>query len=153
MSTIIDIKTVLAQQYAAITLPAPFNTAPTVFTSEAAALNQAPPFVVVYDSQSQSINRLSSDRYQVSRLFYARLYTHRIDDSGSDATESNKDEASNCIEPIEDYFMFRSSLLDSTSVIEHVIVRDSSSTVIDTGNDTYVGVVFEHLITYYRYKS
>lgn len=161
MSTSKAIQTALAAQYAAITLPAPFSATATAYTTEKAAMDalasgsDTAPFYVIHRAPTQAITQLAEGRYQVTRAYYARLYTALIGDDNPTAIETLMQQAADCIEPIEDYFMFSADTGDAlaaVNVLDNVINRDSEAVELSIENHKYAGVSFEHFVTYLRIK-
>lgn len=160
MSTSTAIQTALVAQYATIELPTPFNATATAYTSEKAAMDaladglDTAPFYVILRAPSRNLIRLSEGRYQVSRHYYVRLYTALIGDDNPTAVETQMQQAADCIEVVEDYFMFPtdSDTLAAVDVMDNVITRDSEAIELSIENHKYAGVSFEHLVTYIRIK-
>jgi hypothetical protein len=154
-ATIEQIKAGLIAAYEAISLPTLGN--PTGLGDEMDGNPPSLPYVEVYDNPSQSITQPRDEgSYQVTRRFITRLYIARLDSDTPSLSLANRTLANNCIEAIEDYFYFDAPDLDVNFVLESRIVADTSAMggtgLFTRANDKYVGVAFQHDITYYRFR-
>lgn len=152
-ATIATIKAGLIAKYQAITLPGGLGV-PVAIGWE---IDQEPPSLPYIEVHVNPTQRIAKPRdegsYQVTRLFIVRLYIAPNNDKTPSVENPDFIKAENCIEPIEDYFLLTNDRLDVYGVTEHVMTADTAGTPFPTrANRDYVGVAFEHLITYYRHR-
>lgn len=149
-----SLQTAIATLYTTITLPGGLG-APAGLTDEPDGGLSSLPAVVVHRGPTLSIARVTATSYRVQREFAARLYVAKFTSDTPSAISASKNLAIDCVEAVEDAFMFLGNTLKNTAFVEQsVVLADTGDgTLIDLNNDTYTGVLFRHRITYIRAKS
>ena len=154
MSTVKVIQTAIQTAYAAISLPNGLG-APTSALVEPDGGIPSVPYVVVYRGRAVNITHLNGGSYQIQREYFARLFTAKFTSDTPSAIETKLENAADCIEAVEDYFMLSDDRLNRTkAVTQSIVSADTADTVLeDRNNDTFAGVTFRHLVTYTRTTS
>lgn len=152
-ATIAQIKAGLIAAYQGITLPGGLGT-PTVIGREMDGNPPTLPYVEVHTNPSQSIAQpRGEDSYQVTRSFIVRVYIKTLPDDTPSVEITDYELADSCVETVEDYFYLSDDRLDVAFVVNHRIVADTGGIRLFTrDNDNYVGVAFDHAVTYYRQR-
>ena len=152
-ATIAQIKAGLIAAYQAITLPGGLGT-PTAIGREMDGNPPSLPYVEVHTNPSQSITQpRGEDSYQVTRRFIVRLYIKALPDDTPSVEIADYQLADSCVETVEDYFYLTNDRLNVAFVTDHRIVADTGGTRLFTrDNDNYVGVAFDHAVTYTRQR-
>lgn len=149
-ASIATIKAALVTVYQAIDVPAldTITAVPREADSEPTSL----PFVEIYTNPTQRIVQEDEDSYLITRRFIVRLYVAPLPDDTPSIEYPDYVKAENCIEPIEDYFYFTDDRLGRTAGVEDVrFEADTAGVMLYTrANQNYVGVAFNHTITYRR---
>ncbi len=152
-ATIATIKAGLIAKYQAITLPGGLG-APTAIGRELDTVPPSVPYVEVYVNPTQSITQPSNEgSYRVVRSFIVRLYVAALPDDTPSIEDADYIKAENCIEVVEDYFYFTDDRLGVAFVESNRITADTAGAMLFTrANRNYVGVAFDHLVTYTRHR-
>lgn len=152
-ATIATIKAGLIARYQAISLPGGLGT-PTAIGRELDGSPPTFPYIEIYTNPTQRMSQnRGEDGYEITRRFFARLYVAAQPSDTPSIKDADYVKAENCIEPIEDYFYFTDDRLSVAFVTANQIVADTAPTVLPTrDNRLFVGVAFEHLITYIRQR-
>jgi len=148
-ATIETISAGLIAAYQSISLPV--LGAPTAIGRELDATPPTVPYVEVHVNPSQSITHIAQGRYRVVRRFVVRLYTAPLPDDTPSIEYPDYVKANNCVEAVEDYFMFTADRLNVAGVEHTTFSADTAGVMLYTrANRNYVGVAFEHVISYIR---
>jgi hypothetical protein len=152
-ASIATIKVGLIAKYQAITLPGGLGV-PTAIGRELDAVPPSLPYVEVYVNPTQSITQPSNEgSYQITRRFIVRLYVAALPDDTPSIEDADYVKAENCIEVVEDYFYFTDDRLGVAFVLQNRITADTAGAMLYTrANRNYVGVAFDHAITYIRQR-
>lgn len=152
-ASIATIKAGIATKFAAITLPGGLG-APTVITRELDGVPPSLPYVEVYTNPTRGIAQTQNEgSYEPTRLFISRLYVAALPDDTPSIEDADYVKAENCAEAVEDYFYFTDDRLGVYGVTAHRIVNDTAGAPLFTrANRNYVGIAFEHLVTYFRQR-
>lgn len=150
-ATIAAIKAALVAKYQLITLPGGLG-APLAIGRELDGVPPLVPYVEVYVNPTQSITQSQGeDSYIVTRRFIVRLYVAALPDDTPSVENADYIKAENCAEAVEDYFFFTDDRLSVAFVTRHVIVADTAGAMLYTrANRNYVGIAFDHAVTYER---
>lgn len=152
-ATIAAVKAALITAYQQISLPSGLGT-PTAIGRELDGVPPSLPYVEVYVNPTERIvqNR-GEDSYEVTRRFIVRLYIAALTDDTPSIEDTDYIKAENCAEVVEDYFYFTDDRLNSAFVISNRVVADTAGVPLFTrANRNYVGIAFDHSITYYRQR-
>lgn len=152
-ATIEGIKAALVAAYQLINLPGGLGF-PGAVGRELDMQPSSLPFVEAFDNPSRSYSQSQGeDSYTATRPFIVRLYVARLDKDTPSIAEPDRVKANNCVEVVTDYFYFTDDRLNTAFVTGNRIIADTASTDLFTRADrNYVGVAFEHLITYIRQR-
>jgi hypothetical protein len=155
-ASIETIKAALIDAYESITLPGALGM-PTGISGELDGNPPTLPYVEVFENPTLAIRQPRDEySYEVTRRFIVRLYIARLDRDTPSVSASNRQLANNCIEPIEDHFMFTDDRLGVDGVLSSTINADTSAIggtpLFTRANDNYVGVAFDHTVIYYRQR-
>jgi len=152
-ATIAIIKAGLIARYQAITLPGGLG-APAAIGRELDGEPPTLPYVEVYVNPTRSITQPNGEgSYTVVRPFIVRLYVAALDDNTPSVEDADYIKAENCIETVLDYFYFTDDRLNVAFVTRSRILADTAGVMLYTrANRNYVGVAFDHEITYVRQR-
>lgn len=152
-ATIATIKAGLLAKYVLITLPGGLGT-PGAVGRELDTQPPSVPYVEIYVNPTQSITQSQGeDSYTVVRRFIARLYVAALPDDTPSIEDADYIKAENCAEAVADYFYFTDDRLNVAFVTSHRIVADTAGAMLYTrANRNYVGIAFDHAVTYVRQR-
>lgn len=152
-ATIATIKAGLVAKYQLISLPGGLG-APGAVGRELDGVPPSVPYVEVYTNPTQSITQPRDESsYEVARVFIARLIVAVLPDDTPSIEDADYVKAENCAETVEDYFYFTDDRLGVAFVTANRITADTAGAMLYTrANRNYVGIAFNHLVSYYRQR-
>jgi hypothetical protein len=152
-ASISAIKAALVAKYQLISLPGGLGP-PGAVGRELDLQPPSVPYVEVYVQPTQSIaQRENEGSYTVTRSFIVRVYVAALLDDTPSIEDADYIKAENCAEAVEDNFYFTDDRLGVAFDTRHVITADTAGAMLYTrSNRNYVGIAFEHQITYVRQR-